>query len=490
MTVWLLAAGSAIFSILVHPRFDLVWLAPLCLVPLLIALDRETGFWRRFLLGWLAGFLFWFGVCYWIQTVLQDYGGVGAAGAWGIFLLFCLAKGLHWAVFAAPAGLLLRGWWTIPAVAALWTGMERTNGPFGFAWLCLGNAGIDMGVPMRLAPYVGVYGLSFVFAMMNAAVALVMLRRNRMHLVPLAALALLFLLPAMPEAEQGKEIAVTVQPNIQEKQQWTQETKEETIRRMGILALNEAIRRNPGPNVMLWPEAPAPFYYESDPFFRDQVAQLTRLTRATLIFAGVSHTPQGAPLNSAYMVDSAGEYAGRYDKMYLVPFGEYVPPFLGLANRITDEAGDFTPGTRLTTFGTSSGQRIGAFICYESAFPHFVREFALAGAGLLVNLSNDGYFGTSSAREQHLALVRMRAAENRRWLVRATNDGITAAIDPAGRVMQRLTPYKEAAGRLRFSYQKDVTAYTRNGDWFAWGCLVVGMGLAGMVWAAGGRHRQ
>ncbi len=484
MTGWILAVAAATLTILVFPRFDLMWLAPMCLAPLLVALAREISARRRFLLGWAAGFVFWFGVCYWIRNVLQDYGGIGAAGGWAVFLLFCLAKGLHWAVFGGLAGWLMNGRWAMLTVAALWVGIEWTNGPFGFAWLCLGNAGVDMGVPMRLAPVTGVYGVSFVFAMMNVAVAMVVLRRPRVGLLPLVLLPLLFLLPALPEPEPGKEIAVIVQPNIEEKQEWTRESAEDTIRRMGFLALDQAVSQNPGPNLMLWPEAPAPFYYESDPLLRDQTSQLARLTRATLIFAGVSRTPRGAPLNSAYMIDSSGSYAGRYDKMYLVPFGEFIPPLFGFVHKITDEAGDFSPGTKLTTF-ENSGHRLGVFICYESVFPHFVREFVASGAGLLVNLSNDGYFGASAAREQHLLVARMRAAENRRWLIRATNDGISAAVDPAGRLIHRLPPYRQTAGRVRFSYRKDVTPYTQHGDWFAWSCLAIGAGMALLVGAAG-----
>ncbi|MDX1981335.1 MAG: apolipoprotein N-acyltransferase, partial [Bryobacteraceae bacterium] len=281
MSGWLLAATAAMLSVLVFPRFDMVWLAPLCLAPLVVAVAREQRAGKRLLLGWLAGAIYWFGVCYWIQAVLEDYGGVGAAGGWAVFLLFCLAKGLHWAVFGWLAGYLTRGWWAIPAVAALWTGIERTNGPFGFAWLCLGNAGIDMGVPMRLAPLAGVYGLSFAFAMMNVAAALVVLRRPRIHLMPVLVIPLLFFLPAMPEAEPGKETAVVMQPNVEEKQEWSRQALENTIQRMSMLALNAAISQNPGPNLILWPEAPVPFYYETDAFLRDQTAQLARLTRSS-----------------------------------------------------------------------------------------------------------------------------------------------------------------------------------------------------------------
>ena len=161
----------------------------------------------------------------------------------------------------------------------------------------------------------------------------------------------------------------------------------------------------------------------------------------------------------------------RYDKIRLVPFGEYVPDAFGWVNRITHEIGDFVPGTRIVTFPLD-GYRIGAFICYESAFSDLVRLFTLAGATVLVNLSNDGYFGHSAAREQHLELVRMRAAENRRWILRATNDGITAMIDPAGREIARLPLYTQTSAVFGYNSETALTPYVRFGDWFAWACLV------------------
>jgi len=168
---YLLAALSAILLILAFPRFDFIWLAPVTLAPLLIAAAREPHPWKRFLTGYVCGVIYWFGVCYWIQFVLAAYGGIGTAAGWAIFLLFCLVKALHMAVFALVAGIAMRHAWAIPGVAALWVAIEVTHGPLGFAWVALGNAGIDMGIPMRLAPYTGVYGLSFVFAMMSAALA-------------------------------------------------------------------------------------------------------------------------------------------------------------------------------------------------------------------------------------------------------------------------------------------------------------------------------
>ncbi len=153
--------------VLLFPGFNLTWLAPVALAPLLIACAREPSWKRRWFYGWAAGAVFWCGVCPWIEFVMDVHGGMGPWGGWGTFILFGLYKGLHMAVFATLAGFLMPRWWAIPSVAALWTGIERTHGFFGFAWLDLGNAGIDMPWPMRLAPITGVYGLSFVFAMLS-----------------------------------------------------------------------------------------------------------------------------------------------------------------------------------------------------------------------------------------------------------------------------------------------------------------------------------
>jgi apolipoprotein N-acyltransferase len=138
-------------------------------------------------------------------------------------------------------------------------------------------------------------------------------------------------------------------------------------------------------------------------------------------------------------------------------------------HRITHEAGDFVPGNRIVVF-PEDDRRAGVFICYEAVFPHEVRQFVKQGADHLVNISNDGYFGHSAAREQHLEIARMRAAENRRWLIRSTNDGITVTIDPAGRITQRLPMYRDAVARMNYGYETDMTFYTEHGDWFAWSC--------------------
>jgi apolipoprotein N-acyltransferase len=476
-----LAVLTAILLILAFPRFDIVWLAPVALSPLLVALAREPRPLRRFFLGYACGIVYWGGVCYWIDFVLSFYGGLGPLAGGAVFILFCLYKGLHMGVFALVAGIAMRTPWAIPGVSALWVAIEVTHGPLAFAWLPLGNVGIDMGVPMRLAPYTGVYGLSFVFAMMSVALALAMLRRPRWQLAWLLPLPLLILLPQLPDFQPGRQVAVLAQPNISETVEWTPQSLEKMEQRLVFLSMKAALAdKAQSPQLLVWPEVPAPLYAD-DPGFLQMAATTSRVTQTYFLAGVVAHRSDGAPLNSALLVTPSGEVASRYDKVHLVPFGEFVPWPFGFANKISTEIGDFKSGDKVVVL-PAGGHRIGTFICYESVFPNFVRQFAANGAELLINISNDSWFDKSAARLQHLKIVRMRAAENRRWILRSTNDGITATIDPAGRLLGTLPEYVESASRTGYSYVKETTFYTRHGDWFPLLCAIGSTGILGYAW--------
>jgi apolipoprotein N-acyltransferase len=480
----LLAGFTALLLILAFPKADVALLAPFALAPLLIAVARTGGLRRRFLLGWVAGIVYWAGVCYWIHFVLAVHGGMAEWAAWLCFALFCLIKALHLGLFALLAGFLIRGPWAAVTVPALWVAIEWTHTHLGFAWLDLGNAGIGMSVPVRLAPWTGVYGISFVFALVATVVALVAMRRPRLHLAPLLALPLIALLPALPAAQRGTELAVLVQPNISETAAWTPQWVEDMRERVEKLTFQTALADpNQMPRLIVWPEAPMPVYYYENPDTRAWVDGVARRTRAYLVANVTPHTASGAPLNSALLVSPEGTAVGRYDKVNLVPFGEYVPwPFHALVAKVSSEGGDFAPGRRQVTLAAGA-HRLGVFVCYESVFPDYVRRFARDGAELLVNISNDGWYGRTAARDQHLKIVRMRAAENRRWILRATNDGITATIDPAGRVSRDLPPYTEGAARTAYSWLTATTFYSHHGDWFVLLCAAISaVGLGGAVY--------
>jgi apolipoprotein N-acyltransferase len=395
---------------------------------------------------------------------------MGVAGSWASFLLFSILKGLHLGVFGLLAGPLMNRPYVVPAVAALWTGLERTHATFGFAWLDLGNAGISMSVPLRVAPFVGVYGVSFIFATLATALACVVLRQRRTRLLPLLALVLLLVLPRIPENIPATHEALVVQPNIDPNLQWTTELQDRTEQQ--LLLISNAFRNK----FVIWPELPAPLYYYDDPDFRRAATDIA-MRHGDFLFGTVAYTGEHQPLNSAVLIGPDGTVAGRYDKIDLVPFGEFVPRIFWFVNRITQEAGDFVPGHDINVL-SADGDRLGVFICYESAFPDLVRQFTKKGANVLVNLSNDAYLGHSEAREQHFLIARMRAVENRRYLIRSTNDGITAVISPSGQITQRLPMYKEVAAPIKYGVVNETTFYARYGDWFAWSCLAIGVGLS------------
>jgi apolipoprotein N-acyltransferase len=473
---FVLAIASAVLLIALFPNYNLAPLAPVALTPLLIAAARERRWRRRFAFGYLAGVVYWFGLCNWIQWTLEQHAGVTSGVAWFLFALFCLAKALQTGVFAALAGALPSRPWTPPAVAALWVVIEYTHSWTGFEWLNLGNAASDMSFLLRLAPITGVWGLSFVFALMSAVIAAVILRRQRLASLWLVLLLGLYFLPEIPKPERGSEAAVAVQPNMDDEAAWTPELLQRTEDQMEGLSVSPVLvgggGRGRAPSVIVWPEDPAPFY-ANDGRFTGFVSSVAKLAGAEVLTGAIGRAPDGAPLNSALLVSPGGAIVSRYDKVNLVPFGEFVPwPFGMITQKVSTEAGDFEPG-RGVVISPLGAHRIGTFICYESVFPSYIRRFALDGAEAMFNLSNDSWFGRSQARYQHLRIVRMRAAENRRWIVRATNNGITAAIDPAGRLIETLPEYREAAARLPFGYRKDLTLYTRFGDWFVALCAAV-----------------
>ena len=469
-----LAVLSGLLLTAIHPRWDLTLLAPFAIAPLLYALLREWEPKHRFLLGYVTGLVFWATINYWIQFVLSVHGGLGQGMGTLGFVVFVLLRAIPLGLFGLLAGVLVQRPYAVLGVPCLWVAMERLPWLFEYTWLHLGNAAIDMGLPMRLAPLVGVYGISWIFAAMGTAVAITAFKRPRMQLIPLAPIVLLFVLPGLPAPEAPRLSAVTVQPNIPERDDWTDELTVSTHRQLEALTLKSAFNGTGAPSLVLWPEVPAPVYYLEDAPFRDRVNALAVTTGAHVLIGTVAHDEKGAPLNAAMMITPRGTASGRYDKIALVPFGEYVPfPFGGLLGSIASEAGDFVPGKRVVLFEAGK-DKVGPFICYESAFPHLVRRFTAAGAVVLANLSNDGYFGGGAAREQHLSLVRMRAAENRRWILRSTNDGITASIDPAGRVVKTLPEYQATSGRLPFNTRTDRTLYVQYGDVFAWSCAALG----------------
>src|SRR5207249_4845654 len=232
-----------------------------------------------------------------------------------------------------------------------------------------------------------------------------------------------------------------------------------------------ARRQSPVPRpLIVWAENPAPFLFSRDAVFRSAIESLARRTHAYLVFNTINYSREddNRPLNSAMVLDPSGQVMMQYDKIHLVPFGEYVPwwAFPGKVGKLVSEVGDFLPGTRYRTASTPDGA-VGIPICYEDIFPQLVRRLTPKGPGVLVNITDDGWYGDSAARFQHLEMSRFRAIENGRYLLRATNDGVTAVIDPQGRIVQQLPLHGAKVLSGHFSYLARQTFYTAHGDVFA-----------------------
>jgi len=463
---WALALLSAALLVVTFPGYNVFWLAPVALAPMMIAAARERRARRRFLIGWIAGIVYWFCICNWIQSTIQAHGGMSAASAWFCFALFCMAKALQMAAFLWLAGWTMQWRFAIPATAALWVLIEYTHAPLGFAWLDLGNAAIDMGAPMRLAPVAGVWAISFLFAALSADLADFACGRRGIPFLGLALVPLLWLLPPVPSEASATERATLVQPNTDENEIFSPQSLLNLLQRMNELSLAAPSR------LLVWPETPAPFY-DNDPNLMALLESIAQRGNQAFLVGLIGHGSDNSDRNSATLIDPQGRIVSRYDKVNLVPFGEFVPWPLGpIAFKITKEAGDFRPGTQQVV-SIEEGHKVATFICYESVFPRFISGFVKDGAEVLINPSNDGWFARTAARYQHLEIVRMRAAENQRWILRATNDGISAAIDDAGRIRQELPLYREASQAVGFEYKKQLALYTRWGDWFVAVCAAL-----------------
>jgi apolipoprotein N-acyltransferase len=285
---------------------------------------------------------------------------------------------------------------------------------------------------------------------------------------------------------------------------WTKEYFQSTLRELTAISLHRAGEK-PGQryDLIVWPESPSPFY-TNDPLFRDAVSELARQSGTWVVAGSIGITPamnatmhaatnsgggRSQIFNSAVLVNPQGEWVGRYDKVHLVPFGEYLPfpRVFAFAGGLTREVGEFQRGASRAPLD-AGGQRLGMFICYESIFPDEVRQGPLQGAQVLVNISNDGWYGDSGAWKQHLEQTQMRAIENGRWLLAATNTGMTASIDPYGRIVAATPRKVRTALAAPYALSSSTTFYTRHGDWFAYLCAIISAGALLMRFASSGKN--
>jgi len=509
-----LACASGLLYPLCFPAFNLGFLAWVALVPLHFVVDYADSSRQAFRLGWLSGTIAFTGTMFWVITAMNMYGKVPLFIAVLIMLLLTVYLGLYFGLYAAGLSWIRN---TFPAFGLLpapflWVTLEliRTYFLSGLPWVLFGYSQHEWLPIIQLADHFGVYGVSFLLVLVNAALAELIVwghkayRGFALRSFPWPSsgaagaglgVALLYGTAVLAAAEQipTRTLSVgVVQPNVDQAQKWDVAFRHETLDRYARLTNG----LGKGLDLVIWPEAATPFVFELEPQYRTLVAKMASDAGTPLLFGSpaLRRYADGRPylLNSAYLLAQDGQILGRYDKQHLVPFGEYIPfhhSILFFLDKLVEGIGDFEagPGATLLMFKPREKTppmaaaamapdfhvKFGVVICYEVIFPNLVRQFASNGAEFMVTITNDAWFGPSSAPYQHFSMVVFRSVENRLAFARAANTGISGFIDPYGRVREATPIFSQHAvtGIVEIGSQK--TFYAKYGDLFAYGCVII-----------------
>ncbi|HEU5254896.1 MAG TPA: apolipoprotein N-acyltransferase [Vicinamibacterales bacterium] len=488
-----------------HPAF--AWIA---LVPLLVALTGWNGRTpsigegrgasgqpplRAFLLGLASGFVYFAGTLYWTGTVIRTFGGIPLpAAALGVVLL-ALYQGFFPALFALLASRLIAraGIGGLLFAPAAWVATEFSRGVVlgGFPWVLLGSSQVTVLPVAQLASVVGVYGVSGLVALINATIAYATLTTGRRRIASIATGAVVLVATAVwgtlriadgTLTRVGTPIRVAmIQANIPQEDKW----KAGEARRIFttyIAMTRDAAKR--GAEFVIWPESATPFMFERDPVGQEALRTLARELKVPILFGSDQEVTQPEPAlyNAAFMVAPDGRTAAVYRKIHLVPWGEFIPMkrLLFFVSPLVDSFTDFSPGTSMVMLPVGSHLTSTA-ICYEVVYPSLVRQAVLAGSQLLTTITNDAWYGYSSAPYQHFALASMRAIEQGRYLARAANTGISGIVDPYGRIVRQSGIFEQVALVEEARFLTVRTIYSRIGDVIAYVAIaIVAIGLVAL----------
>ncbi len=490
------AAASGGLLVLGFPRFDFYPLAWISLVPLLIAIrGKHTR--TAFYLGLLTGFVYFAGTIYWIYHSMYYYGGVPLILS--ILILVCLS--LYLALYPAVFSMLFNYLTAQPSVPAvltvpvLWVSLEylRTYALTGFPWSLLGYSQYKFLPFIQISDMTGIYGVSFLVAAVSGAVYdITFFRYGKSHEVPLSSrwpsvlsliIFMLIIIASffygmgkLKETEKHGNIKVSViQGNIRQDIKWDSRFQREVIDTYKGLSIRVLSAK---PDIVIWPESAIPFVFGHDKPLTEEISLFSKELDTHLLFGGViakHNGPDKSSLsNSAILLSPEGKVTSVYDKIHLVPYGEYVPlkqlfPFI---DKMVTAIGDFAQGEATTVMGTPFA-KIGNLICYEIIFPGLVRKFVDEGADLLVTITNDAWFGHTAAPYQHFSMAVFRAVENRVPVARAANTGISGFIDAKGRIMNKSDIFVESALTEEIAIGGNKSFYTKYGDVFAWLCITI-----------------
>jgi len=494
------ASLSGVLLTGVFPDFNITIAAPFCLVPLLVAVSG-VGFKSGAAIGWIAGMVHHVSLLYWTAYTMHVYGNLPWVLSIPVLVVLCMFLSLYTAMFGgllAWIGKREPGWMLLAAPVS-WVALEymKTHILTGFPWALLGYGLQPVPLLVQAADLAGVYGLSFLVVFLNAGIAQLLLhwRHRKSHgrkrsFMRDAAPVVLSLTAALAgcagygvwrladvRGEMGRAPSLTVsviQGNIDQGVKWDKKFLESTTRT--YVDLSAAAAENK-PDLIVWPETATPFYYGQQSKLSDLVDAAIQKTGTHFLIGSPSFKRNNSRFtyyNTAFLLDPDARILGAYNKVHLVPYGEYVPlkkylPFIG---KLVAQVGDFSAGQPGVVIALPEGT-IGAQICYEIIFPGLTREMVQNGADLLVNLTNDAWFGRSGAPFQHFSMAAMRAVEYRRSLVRAANTGVSGFVLPTGAVAHATSLFERTAATQAVPLMRRLTVYARIGDAFALGCLLV-----------------
>lgn len=480
ITPWILAALAGAVLALAMPGPGLWPLIVLFPGLLLEAIERVERWWRPWLLGWLAGIVHWVVATNWVFDVMHHYGGLPPAGALAAVVGLGIYLGFMWALAAGLTALVPNTWriWFFPVA---WVAIDtlRRFQPYQFPWNDIAAAVAHQPAALASLPVWGATGLGWALVAVGAGLW-GWLRRDRRpvsaaQLIAAVGLTVTMSVLAPGFVSAGAPIRVALlQPGTTLEEKWDPGEFEEIADRVWGLTRRAA---DAGARVVIWPESAVPFRIDTDETYRRIVTELATDLDIQIVLNSIGGISGNAYANSSYLVTADGVSPVRYDKVHLVPFGEYVPPWAEMVTTeaLVREVGRFTPGQTATLL--PSVVPLGVSICYEVVFPGHSAAAVKGGAEILVTLTNDGWYGHSWAPDQHFAQVRLRAAENRRWFARAALTGISGFVDPYGRVAERLEVGGQGFLIADLTPIRTVTPRARWGDWWFVLCAIGAVGV-------------
>ncbi|MDD5711565.1 MAG: apolipoprotein N-acyltransferase [Smithellaceae bacterium] len=490
INAYLLVLFTGFLIILSFPKFGHGIFAWVALVPFLFAI-KDTHPLKAMGLGFLAGILGFTGMLYWIAYVVVTYGYLPLYVGIPVMLLLAAYMSLYLALFAG--GIRYLSARKIPLVLsapALWTVLEyiRSHLFTGFPWENIGYSQYRFEMLRQAADIFGVFGISFIIVLINVMVYDLLAKKNaKKILIAEAALGICLIvvlnLYGYLRTEEIKRIipnaeklnVMLVQGNIEQDIKWNPAYQVATVSKYCQLTLADPPTRE---TLVVWPETAAPFYFQDENFLHHAIAGAAKLTGSWLLLGSPAYDKIGADRydfsNSAFLLSPSGIIAGRYDKVHLVPYGEYVPlrrffPFIG---RLVAGVGDFKEGRGFYPL-TMGNHKLGLMICYEGILPEAGRAYKRRGTDLLVNITNDAWFGKTSAPYQHVSMTVFRAIENRLYVVRAANTGITGVIDPLGNIAGATSLFQDASVKGTVAFLRIPTIYEKYGDLFVPLCVIL-----------------